>query len=271
MKLICTGCQHQIQVDDSKVPGGVFKVKCPKCGKLVVGQKDSGASHDSAPIHATSSAADELQAAYGAEGPSSSAEDNGNGDGGANVQSAIKREVAQLRKEIFSAFGALFGDKVWGSAMPGATEEQDDSFQKKALICEDEPAFVEIISSVLKRLGYHVSTALTTADSLKRVETGAYDLITVDFNFPDDKEGGAKIIARINGQKAAIRRQTFVVLISASIKSADAGAAFFNGANITVNKEEIRHLENFIREGQRRFQNMYRTFNRIVQEKNERI
>jgi hypothetical protein len=92
----------------------------------------------------------------------------------------------------------------------------------------------------------------------------------VDYNFPDDKDGGTKIISRINGWKPAARRETFVVLISANIKSADASAAFFHGANITVNKEEIRNLEHLIREGQRRFHEIYRVFNRILEEKTER-
>ena len=110
--------------------------------------------------------------------------------------------------------------------------------------------------------------APNAAKAIKKVESNFYQLITVDHAFPDDKEGGNKIIAKINGQKPAQRRQNFVVLISANVKSADANAAFFHGANITVNKEEIRNLEAHIREGQRHYDQIYSVFNRLMAEKN---
>lgn len=276
MKLHCSNCQQVIQIDDTKIPDGVFKVKCPKCGKVVTGQKDAPAAASSSHnLSAGVSAADELQAAYetqsrGASNPPS--EDHGNGNGPTDVHSLIKQEIGHLRKEIFSSLGSLFGQgKTWHPEKHGMTDVEDDDFNKKALICEDDAAFREIISTALKHLGYSIESAATTAESLKKIESHTYNLITVDYNFPDDKEGGIKIIGKINGQKPNIRRQTFVVLISANVKSADASAAFFHGANVTVNKEDIRHLEHLIRDGQRRFNELYRVFNRMVEEKNEKL
>lgn len=273
MKLTCMSCQHQIHVDDSKIPSGVFKVKCSKCGKIVTGQRETAAHADSAPTSPSVSAADELQAAYSMQSPQPPAEplDSGNGDGNSELQQLVKREVGHLRKELMSSLGALFGQRKDWKLDRHAEEEEDDDFARKALVCEDDSAFIEIISGSLKRLGYKVEIAKTTAEALKKIETGTYNLITVDYTFPDDKEGGVKIIARLNGQKPGVRRETFVVLISANVKSADASAAFFHGANITVNKDEIRHLEYLIREGQRHFHELYRVFNRVVEEKNEKL
>lgn len=274
MKLTCINCQHQIHVDDSKIPGGVFKVKCPKCGKIVTGQKEVAAQAGSAATPPSVSAADELQAAYSTHSPQPAAETpgSGGGNGDSELHRLVKTEVGHLRKELMGSLASLFGHgKDWKLDRHSGEEEEEDDFSKKALICEDDSAFVEIISDALKRLGYKVDIARTTAEALKRIENGAYNLITVDYNFPDDKEGGVKIIARLNGQKSSVRRETFVVLISVNVKSADASAAFFHGANITVNKEEIRHLEHLIREGQRRFHDLYRVFNRIVEEKNEKL
>lgn len=274
MKLACSNCQQQIQIDDARVPAGVFKVKCPKCGKVVTGQKDASASTHPASLSAGISAADELQAAYDSPSrdvSSSPAADNGNGGGSADIRGQIKQEIGHLRQELFSSLGSLFGQgKVWHPEKHGITKVEDD-FDRKALICEDDAAFREIITTSMKNLGYSIETAATTAEALKKIELQPYNVITVDYNFPDDKEGGVKILGKINGQKPNIRRQTFVVLISANIKSADASAAFFHGANITVNKEEIRNLEHLIRDGQRRFNELYRVFNRIVEEKNEKL
>ena len=267
MKLTCAGCQHQIVLEDSKIPSGVFKVKCPKCGKIATGQKDAAGQTATGPSF---SAADEPQASHGLQ---SAPGDSPGGDGSSpEVQFLVKKEVSRLRKEILGSFNSLFGGtRHLRLDKESHDVDDDDEDGKKALVCEDDPAFVEIITGSLKRMGYHVDTANSTAEALKKVETGSYELITVDYNFPDDKEGGIKIIAKINGQKPALRRERFVVLISAHVKSADASAAFFHGANITVNKEEIRHLEHLIRDGQRRFHDLYRVFNRIVEEKNEKL
>jgi predicted Zn finger-like uncharacterized protein len=275
MKLACSHCQHQINIEDSKVPSGVFKVKCPKCGKIVTGQKEA-AGDRTGPISAGSvaSAADELQAAYDTQstGQSVSTQEPDNGHSlTPEVQGYVKKEILHLRKEILGSLSSLFGPGRHFHPDQPPSEDDEDDFDKKALICEDDGAFVDIISTALKRLGYKVDTAGTTADSLKKIETGHYNLVTIDYNFPDDKEGGVKILSKLNGQKPNIRRETFVVLISANVKSADASAAFFLGANITVNKEEIRHLEHLIRDGQRRFHELYRIFNRMVEEKNEKI
>lgn len=274
MKLTCASCQQPIVLDDAKIPQGVFKVKCPKCGKIVTGQKDAP-GQSPAPTGPAVSAADELQAAYGltsSEPPAAALDSSGAAGVSPEVQAIVKREVARLRKEILGSMSSLFGGtRHLRHEKESGEDDEDDEFGKKALVCEDDPAFVEIISGSLKRMGYKIETAGSTAEALKKVETGTHDLVTVDYNFPDDKEGGVKIIAKINGQKPALRRERFVVLISANVKSADASAAFFHGANITVNKEEIRHLEHLIRDGQHRFRDLYRVFNRIVEEKNEKL
>lgn len=245
MKFTCSSCQNPIQIDDAKVPAGSFKIKCPKCQKVI---------SLSAPVSAPPAEASSEQ-----EDASASPE----------LQNFVKKEVAATKREILAAMQSLFGgDFKW------QTEESPDrrsELGKKALICEDDQQFIDIIQPALKRLGFNAEIARSTAEAIKKVEQNFYDLITVDYVFPDDKEGGNKIIAKINGQKPVQRRQQFIVLISANIKSSDASAAFFHGANVTVNKDEIKNLEALIQEGQRHYQQIYNVFNRVLTDKNERI
>jgi CheY-like chemotaxis protein len=141
---------------------------------------------------------------------------------------------------------------------------------QSALICESDSAAADTISTVLRKLGYSVDPASTTTEALKKIESNDYRLVTLDLSFPDDKEGGKKIIGKINGKKPMLRREMFVVLISAAVKSDDANAAFFNGVNLTVNRSEIAGLGGLVRSGQTHFQQIYRTFNRLLAEKYER-
>ena len=244
MRVACSQCQNQLQIDDAKVPAGAFKIKCPKCGNVNTVQ---------APAASDASGPEDSEQAISPE-----------------IEAFVKREIAVAKKEILGAIQALFGGEVkWHTEEGGGSAAIDTG--KKALICEDDQVFVDIVSATVRKLGYSIDVARSTSEAIKKVENGYYQLITVDYIFPDDKEGGNKIIAKINGQKPAQRRQTFVVLISANVKSADANAAFFHGANITVNKEEIKNLESLIREGQRHFQQIYSIFNRVLADKNERI
>ncbi|HSP05949.1 MAG TPA: zinc-ribbon domain-containing protein, partial [Acidobacteriota bacterium] len=110
MKLTCANCRQQIVLEDAKLPQGVFKVKCPKCGKIVTGQKEATDRQTSTLATAAASAADELQAAYATQHPAPAPESidsgNGGGDCAPDVQAFVKKEVARLRKEIQGSLAA---------------------------------------------------------------------------------------------------------------------------------------------------------------------
>lgn len=262
MKLSCSSCQHQFQIDDAKVPAGTFKLKCPKCGKVITASRESGAAAPAEPVHESASAAPSLEQENDSENPA--------------VRAFVKKEMASMKKELMGAMASLLGGSAakWqhaGESGQAEEEDDDDPLSKKALICEDDQAYIDIITQAVKHLGYSIDIARSTAEAIKKVESQFYQLVTVDYIFPDDKEGGNKILSKINGQKPGQRRQQFVVLISSSVKSADSSAAFFHGANITVNKEEIRNLEALIRAGQRNFHEIYAMFSRVLTEKAQRM
>ena len=251
MKLTCPHCQNILQLDDAKVPAGQFKIKCPKCTKIITSQKDASQAAESA----AASIPERIESGDDQISP--------------GVRQFIESEVAAMKKEITGAMVSFFGEGKWEETEE--SKERDQFTAKKALVCEDDQSFVDLISGVARKLGYSVDVANNTVDAIKKVDSGYYQMVTVESAFPDDPEGGAKILAKLNAQKPAQRRQTFVVLISSTVKSADANAAFFLGANITINKAEIKNLDAVIREGQRHFQQMYAMFNRILDEKESHV
>src|SRR5437588_6059090 len=96
MKLTCGNCQQQVQVDESKIPTGSFKIKCPKCGKIITSQKElAGAAAEAA-------AANTFDATVAA--PS-----GGMPEISPAVEAFVKREMANLRKEILGSMQSLFG------------------------------------------------------------------------------------------------------------------------------------------------------------------
>jgi predicted Zn finger-like uncharacterized protein len=239
MKVICNSCEQAITVDESKASGATFRVKCPSCANLItVTREQPAVSNVSAP------------------------QSN-------NVEEIVKSEVAKAKKEIFEAMAKLFGADL--SKLPMGEDKEAGDESKRALICDPDQPMIDQITAVLKRLGYQVDNVKISADALKKLDQLTYKLITVGSNFPDAKDGAAKILGRINGQKSAQRRQTFVVSISSTVKNTDATTAFLHGANIIVNKDDLGKLENMILEGQRRFQQIYHHFSELIDEKEEQL
>jgi predicted Zn finger-like uncharacterized protein len=239
MKVVCNSCQQAITIDESKAPAGTFRIKCSSCSNLITVTREE-------PVAPNVNAAPAV-----------------------NVEETIKREVAKAKKEIFEALATLFGADV--SQLQNGEDKESGDERKRALVCEADQAMIDQVTAVLKHLGYQVDNAKTSAESLKRLDQFTYQLIIVSSNFADAKDGAAKILNRINGQKSSQRRQTFVVSISSTVKNTDATTAFLHGANIIVNKDDIGRLENLIREGQRRFQQIYHHFSAIIDEKEEQI
>ncbi|PWT93605.1 MAG: hypothetical protein C5B54_01585 [Acidobacteria bacterium] len=256
MKLVCSQCQQAVQIDDAKVPAGTFKVKCPKCSNVITAQK-------AAP---SSSAAENITAAV-VESPVSDASSS-EGDVPLATQAFVKKEIAAMKNEILAAMASLFGgDTKWREAGASPEADMDDPLSKKALICSGEDSQIDFISSVLRRLGYALDVARGATEAIKKMDAGSFNLVITCSSLPDDAEAGTKIIGKLNGQKPAMRRQTFIIVVSPTLKNGDSNAAFFQGANLTVNANELKNLETLIREGQRHFQQIYSVFSRVLAEK----
>ena len=236
MKVTCNSCQQIITVDESKASGKTFRVKCPGCSNLIVVNREQPAASNTPPPQTN------------------------------NVEEIVKREVEKAKREIFESMANLFGADIAKVQAPPSEEAGDD--YKRALICDPDQPMIDQITTVLKRLGYQVDSAKTAADAIKKLDQFSYRMITVGSDFPDAKDA-PKILGRINGQKSAQRRETFVVSISSTVKNTDATTAFLHGANIIVNKDDLGSLESLIVEGQRRFQRIYHHFLAVIDEKDD--
>jgi predicted Zn finger-like uncharacterized protein len=237
MKVACNSCQQTFNVDETKASGSTFRVKCPSCSNSILVNREQPAA--STPTTTVSVSAN-------------------------NVEEIVKREVANAKREIMEAMATLFGADITKLHLD-QHEETPDRY-KRALICDPDQSMIDQVTTVLKRLGYQVDSTKTSTDALKKLDQITYRLITIGSNFKDAKEA-AKILGRINGQKATQRRETFVVSISSTVKNTDATTAFLHGANIIVNNDDLGRLESLILDGQRRFQQLYHHFSAVLDEK----
>jgi predicted Zn finger-like uncharacterized protein len=239
MVLTCSSCGHQIYLDDAKIPDGTFKVRCTKCSKIITSErKQDQPSEDIPPL----------------------------------IQQYVKSQIDALKAELSKQ------QEVKIPQVSQVTLQQDDDGEdfenegnKHALICEADAAILTSISSALEKMNYAVDTARTAGDALKKIDSGAFDLVLVGTSFPDDKDGLRKIVGRINGQKSLQRRQTFLVIVSAQHKTSDQSAAFMLGANWIIHKSDLARFAPVLSEGQQYFRQLYHLFNRVLDERNRQI
>ena len=265
MVLVCPGCKNKITLDDGTLPIGIFKVRCTGCGRSITAQfKDEPApSPPSAPVAAP--APPQSQPSGITENARKAATRPDSTDVSPAVQAFVKDQLGAAKKEILDAMQSLFQG---ATIAQNYTSEEEMATAKRALICTGDGAIADTLTATLKGMGYQVESCSSAIEGLKTVDS-MYGIIVLDPVFPDDPEGGKKLIGRINSKKAVDRRQTFLVLISSTQKTLDGNSAFFSGVNLIINKVDLDDFEMTVRQSQKDFQQMYSTFRRIFEEKRE--
>lgn len=165
----------------------------------------------------------------------------------------------ELLKEIFSLLPLNF---------PKKSERRNflADEKPKALICEDEQIFQEVLKESIERLGYEVEIAPSSKMACEILKKNEYHLVTVDNRFPDDPEGGFKILNIINSLPPEKRRKIFVAFISADLATMDTNSAFVYGANLIIAKKDIRKIETIISQGMEENEKRYKTFYEVLEE-----
>lgn len=228
MKIKCESCQKSFIIDETKYPKLPESVQCPNCKN---------------PIKISSTGRDEL-----------------NFNNGSQLKEEVILKIREdILREIFSLLPLNLPQK--GNRKNYSIEEKP-----KALICEDEKIFQDVLKESILRLGYDVEIASSTKMACEILKRNDYELVTVDNRFPDDVEGGFKILAAINSLPPEKRRKMFVAFISADLATMDTNSAFVYGANLTVAKKDIKKIESIISQGMEENEKRYRTFFAVLEE-----
>jgi PleD family two-component response regulator len=234
MKLICTKCQYELNIDDSRIPNDKpFKVKCPQCSESITGRAGSmNTQKTDLPQAAPASEWERLKPF---------------------VEDYVNRRMAAFRKELEAS------SQLPNKVIAFKNEEVSLSSQgspKKALLCQSNSKIEQEVAAKLSNMGYQIVCVKSVKDAMKKLEQDLFELIATDSAFPDDPSGGKKILSKMNAKKFDQRRRTFVVLISPTLETSGPENAFLLGANLTVNIRDLNDLEQLIRQGQREFEKL---------------
>jgi len=241
MILICQKCSTRLQVDDEKSPQRPFNVRCPKCNNTVSSGPATPPAEQSALALGGSPATEHQRfdkATARAYEPVTATETLPNED-------SVRMLVDLLSKNT-----AREPDN------PTARPSWD---KRKALVCTSE-AHRDSIARKLTQTGYQVYVAEDTRQAVETMRANKMDVVLLEPQFDPAEQGSVFVIREINILRPPQRRRLFFVLISPSLRTMDAHAAFLNNVNAVVNVADLEELQRIMEVALREYNELYREF-----------
>lgn len=235
-------CRFDINISDDKLPTRPVRINCPKCRTPNNVYPPGMTTSDSR-----------------STGNSSQVEE----DNSSTILKEVDRRLAILKEDILNDVSRYVKEpKGTGSSIPEVDGALSENNIKKALICDDDKTIRAIIKDSVAKLGFICDEAESLDKALKMLAKGdsLYSLVLIDKVFPEDPEGGYKILAHTASLPIAERRKLFVAFISGELKTSDSGNAFLLGANVLVNKKDLSRLPHILEGEMKDYKRLYSVF-----------
>ena len=133
------------------------------------------------------------------------------------------------------------------------------------MICEQDNAIREKIDSHLKRMGFEVVTPPNTKEALRFMRFHVFNIIFIDEDFDIGVWDSNRILKFLEGLNMAVRREIFVVLVSATLPTLDNLQAFSRSVNLIINKRDMDGIEKILRQNLVEYDDFYHTFKGKIQ------
>jgi predicted Zn finger-like uncharacterized protein len=244
MIIVCQSCNARLQIDDDKSPSGVFTIRCPKCKSAIQSSSSSPASE---------------QSAFGVGGSPSTEHPR------YVPPTARAYQLTEVAKESDSSSSEEVLRTLMTLLSKGDPKDADKGARpswsrRKVLVCTSEQ-YREGIARSLTENGYQVFVAEDTRQAVETMRANQMDLVLMEPQFDSAEQGAAFVVREINVLRPAQRRRLFFVLISPSLRTMDAHAAFLNNVNAIVNIHDVGDLPRIVDIALREYNELYRELN----------
>src|SRR5262245_15344988 len=213
MIISCPHCATRLQVDEEKSPPP-FTIRCPKCSQTINSSVPHPAAEQSALAVGSSPSTERARYEQAKPAPAyeiaSDTEDRSVSD--SNIE-ALRLLVDLLNK----------GQGVSLDSPSAASSRK----RRKALVCTTEP-HRERIARSLSESGCQVFVAEDCRQALERMRANGLQLVLLEPQFDAGEQGAAFVVREINVLRPNQRRRIFFTLISPTLRTMDAHAAFLN-------------------------------------------
>jgi predicted Zn finger-like uncharacterized protein len=236
MIIRCDNCSVSLQLDESKIPGGNFTVRCPRCQNMLRANKDMKGSGSST----VRQLADNRPAPAEPQGAGAFAE---------------KQSEFEINSALRSLLAALKTGKT-------ALDSDDDKNEKprRVLLCLDDKK--EEVAKILTSAGYRVYIAQTPAQANERLREGKTEIVLFSPDFAAEFGGAAILQQKANAMYSSERRRLFLVSLEEGGTTMNAHDAFLRNLNLIVNTSDIPQLPLILNRALLDFNDLYHYLNR---------
>ena len=244
MIIVCQKCTTRLQIDDEKTPQRPFNVRCPKCNNTISSGQASPATEHSALAVGGSPATEHPrfeQTTAPVYQPATVAPPNGAGTN----DDALRALMEVLSKSTAQNNDNSMARPAWD--------------KRKALVCTSE-TLREVVAHKMSDSGYQVFIAADTRQAVETMRANKMDVVLLEPQFDPAEQGSVFVMREINILRPPQRRRLFFVLLSPSLRTMDAHAAFLNNVNAIVNVADVEDLPRIMEVALREFNELYRDF-----------
>ncbi len=243
MIIVCPKCSSRLQVDEMKIPSKPFTIRCPKCNSTV----DSSAS-----------AAPEQTAVSIGASPSSENPRMEQAKAAPLFESDNVPVTTNATDKLMELLSGLVNQP--GNNAGYAPSARSPWNPRKALVCAVEENR-ESVARGLSENNYQVFMAEDSRQAVERMREDRLDLVVLDSRFDPVEQGSVFVTREVSVLRPAQRRRVFFVLVSPTLRTMDAHAAFLNNVNAVVNVNDLADLPKLIEHRLREFNELYTEFN----------
>ncbi|MFN2530797.1 MAG: zinc-ribbon domain-containing protein [Pyrinomonadaceae bacterium] len=245
MIITCQNCATRLQIDDDKSPSRPVAVRCPKCGGRVITGASAPACEQSALAVGGSPATEHPRFDRPNPAPVFEVEKSlGN-------QGSSSEELLRMMAQLFAKSS---------EAKSQSTKVRPAWDNRKVLICTTEK-HRELIARRLAEQDYEVYIADDTRQAVERMRANQLDIVVLEPQFDPAEQGAAFVLREINVLRPLQRRRLFFALLSPSLRTMDAHAAFLNNVNAIVNVNDVADLPKILELALRDYNELYEGFN----------
>ncbi len=133
-----------------------------------------------------------------------------------------------------------------------------------ALLCENDLEVRKNIHDVAEGMNYHVVEAPSARNALKYMRFHNYNLVVVNENFDAAGPDSNHVLQYLIQLPMSIRGNTFVVLLSNSLKTMDNMTAFNKSVNLVVNLQNLDDMDSILKGALTEHEEFYQVFRESV-------
>ncbi|MEE9913931.1 MAG: response regulator [Deltaproteobacteria bacterium] len=155
-----------------------------------------------------------------------------------------------------AAEGIDYTGRPFGHVMPDA---------ETAMICEQDPVIRDKLVGELKKMGFLTAQPATYKEALKHMRFHVFNVIFIDEDFDTGVWETNNVLRYLENLNMAIRRKSFVVLVSATLTTLDYLEGFNKSVNLVINKRDVGSVEKIMRQAMADHEDFYHVFKEKIQ------